>query len=215
MAAAVDDGDAVGLEQSRMMLDDNSRKPVDSLSPHSPRRRGIYCLGEDVETQDARPAAPRRMPDKPRARLVLDLSQRFLVLSGEPALDAQAWTRWCKAVDFLVCCEYPVEDICCVLAHASAYFGELYAVIGKRMTADEAGHMIVVLLYIAHSYVVDRAGPLHKWQLLLCSARYDVKVLDAAIVRLLTLRGFCLRLQEDELQRRYSALHCAALGHRV
>lgn len=141
---------------------------------------------------------------------ILHLRLCFLDLCKLPQGDA----HWAKLVVDLVTlmrrCLFAPEDICSVLAHASAYFQEM------QLTAlDTLGmrgqRVLVVLVYIAHCYVLDKTCPLRYWrEHILQDDACSLKALDAMVVPLMGLRGFKLRLEDDELRRRYSALYWAS-----
>jgi len=103
-------------------------------------------------------------------------------------------------------CGYPRQDICCVLAHASAYFSAVFESVGVDMDNEEAGNVLVLLMYIAHSYVNDETCPLKLWHKHLFRNYCTVKTLDLAITRLLELRGYMLRLSDRDLARRMDHL---------
>lgn len=137
---------------------------------------------------------------------------RYLELSGMPALDHDSWNLCLRTVRLLCSCEYSLEEVCSVLAHASSYFRDIHITCGNRMSPNEAGNIMVALVFIAHSYVLDEACPLSVWHRHLCRRYCTLKVLDAAVLRLMKMRGYILRLDDKELQQRFDVLHFAATG---
>lgn len=116
------------------------------------------------------------------------------------------------AIDLLYRCRYCAEDICLVLAHASSYFLDVRNVCGTRMDPDEVGDIIVVLMFIAHSYVLDETCPLRAWQKNVFLGQCSVKTVNMATMKLLRMRGYVLRLGEKDLQMRHQYLMHGA-GH--
>lgn len=97
-----------------------------------------------------------------------------------------------------------------MLAHASSYFLDAYSFCGTRMDSNEVGNIIVILVYIAHAYVLDQTCPLRVWQENLFSGLCSVRTLDMATMKLLKVRGYVLRLDEKDLQMRHEYLMQAA-----
>lgn len=115
-----------------------------------------------------------------------------------------------KTVRLLEQCDYLQDEICSVLAHAGSYFEDVYGQCGHRMSSGEMGYILVVLIYIAHCHVLDEACPLRLWHQHLCQKYCSLPMLDAAVMRLMKMRGYKLRLAEDDLEMRYSCLLDAA-----
>jgi len=133
----------------------------------------------------------------------------LLQLSEVPqGLDLETTGLLVKAVDLLRRCGYAVEEISSVLAHASAYFVDIQDVCGhsSSMTSNEAGYILVVLLYIAHSYVLDETCRLQTWHEYLFQGYCRLETLDKAIMNLLGKLDFNLRLENDDLHYRHSKL---------
>lgn len=72
---------------------------------------------------------------------------------------------------FLRSLDIPVQDICCLLAHASIYFKDIYSVIGQNMNREELANVLVLLVFLAHSHVHDETCQLKVWH------RYCSKVI--------------------------------------
>ncbi|CAK9096208.1 unnamed protein product [Durusdinium trenchii] len=137
-----------------------------------------------------------------------------------------------RVVRFLRMCDYHVEDVCVILAHASAYFLDFYAQLGARVEdGEEVGYVVGSLIFIAHSFVQDETCPLNVWHKHLFRKYCNVKTLNAAIMQLMKLRAgggtsdavwplhapavpskescegqYRLRLTEEDLARRMSRL---------
>merc|ERR1711920_708127 len=111
-----------------------------------------------------------------------------------------------RALKFLRLCDYSVEDICCILAHASAYFLDAYKLCGEHMDRSELGNVLATLMFVAHCYVQDETCPLHVWHQHLFHKYCPLKTLNAAIVRLLEIRHYVLRLESEDLHGRFTYL---------
>lgn len=145
-----------------------------------------------------------------RAHCYAPMLSCFLELARIGSLSEYSEKRALGAIDLLYRCGHCTEDICLVLAHASSYFGDAYSYCGTRMDSSEVGNIIVILLYIAHAYVLDHTCPLRLWQENLFSAQCSVRTLDMATMKLLKVRGYVLRLDEKDLQMRHECLMQAA-----
>lgn len=133
----------------------------------------------------------------------------FAGLSGGPAFDVLSWRRSLHTIQFLRLCGYSTEEVCSVLAHASVYMLDVLAKCGNRMTPAESSSIMVALVYIAHCYVLDETCPLSYWHRHLCRDYCQLKHFDAAVLRLMALRRYILRVDGANLQQRY-ALLCAS-----
>lgn len=130
----------------------------------------------------------------------------FLELAELKDIDGEAVKLLLRTLKFLRLCDYAVEDICSVLAHASAYFPDAWALCGADMDASEVGYILVTLTFVAHCYVQDETCPLHIWHQHLFRKYCPLKTLNAAVVQLLHIRGYMLRLKSEDLHRRNSRL---------
>eukprot|EP00929_Paragymnodinium_shiwhaense_P025060 TRINITY_DN15243_c0_g1_i1.p1 TRINITY_DN15243_c0_g1~~TRINITY_DN15243_c0_g1_i1.p1 ORF type:complete len:389 (+),score=76.06 TRINITY_DN15243_c0_g1_i1:42-1208(+) len=134
------------------------------------------------------------------------LVSRLLELVEVPDVRGDTVKLLLRSLKFLRLCDYSADDICSVLAHASAYFLDAYVLCGNQMDAAEVGHVLVTLMFIAHCYVQDETCPLQVWQQQLFRKYCSLKTLDAAIMRLLEIRGFVLRLEDEDLRIRFRKL---------
>lgn len=148
----------------------------------------------------------REWPDA-SGQIEIQLLLQFLELSGKPVLNKRSWDLCLRTVHFLHACGYNYDDTCAVLALASKYFQDLLARCGARMGAEEAGHIMVLVVYIAHSYALDETCPLSTWHRCLSNSYCTLGMMSSAVLRLMGLRGYVLRLEDEELESRYSALY--------
>jgi len=120
-----------------------------------------------------------------------------------------------QGVRLMHLCDYSYSDVVVTLAYASVYFQSTYREIGNKMSNHEAAHVCVLLIYLAHSFVLDETCPLRCWQKHIFRKYCTLKVLDAALFRLFQMRGFRLRITEDELKHALSVLLCSNTGFDV
>jgi len=130
----------------------------------------------------------------------------FLELIQLPDVDGDTVKLLLRTIKFLRLCDYSVEDICSILAHASAYFFDAYALCGNHMDSSEVGNVLVTLMFVAHCYVQDETCPLHVWHQHLFRKYCPLKTLNAAIIRLLEIRCYVLRLETQDLNDRFTRL---------
>lgn len=149
----------------------------------------------------------RRYAYSPEDMQMLRLFAELIEIDPEIAEDGDFVKPVLRCMKLLHLCDYSPEEICCMLAHASCYLADAYALCGGQMDATELGHVIVSLLFIAHSYTQDETCPLQVWHQHLCRRYCSVRTLNAAIFRLLEIRGFVLRVEEEELQKRFRFLN--------
>jgi len=111
-----------------------------------------------------------------------------------------------QAVRLMHLCGFNYSDVVVTLAYGSTYFRTTFKEIGHIMSSTEAAHVGTLLIFLAHSFVLDETCPLRCWQKHIFRRYCSVAVLDAALFRLFHLRGFCLRLTKEEEQHALSAL---------
>lgn len=120
-----------------------------------------------------------------------------------------------KGIRLMHSCDFNYSDVVVTLAYASVYFAGTYAAIGGSMSVSEAAHVVVLLIFLAHSFVLDETCPLRYWQRNIFRNYCTLKVLDAALFRLFEMRLFVLRVPQDEEKRALSALLRAGNGFDV
>eukprot|EP00929_Paragymnodinium_shiwhaense_P025205 TRINITY_DN15306_c0_g1_i1.p1 TRINITY_DN15306_c0_g1~~TRINITY_DN15306_c0_g1_i1.p1 ORF type:complete len:421 (+),score=80.56 TRINITY_DN15306_c0_g1_i1:272-1534(+) len=107
-------------------------------------------------------------------------------------------------------CNYHYSDVVVTLAHASVYFAEVFDAVRHRMTETEVAHVCVLLIYLAHITVLDEACPLKHWHQFIFKKYCTMKVLNAALFRLFSLKNFRLRISQEEQHRALAVLLCTA-----
>lgn len=140
----------------------------------------------------------------------INLLARVLELSRVSEADNETTKLLLRALKFLRLCDYSVEDICSTLAHASAYFVDAFSLCGNAMDSCEVGNVLTTLMFIAHCYVQDETCPLHVWHQHLFKAYCPLRTLNVAILRLMEIRRYMLRLNQEDFDRRYFSLLQAA-----
>ncbi|OLP92663.1 hypothetical protein AK812_SmicGene25492 [Symbiodinium microadriaticum] len=87
--------------------------------------------------------------------------------------------------------------------------------IGRTMSDYEAAHVCVLLIYLAHSFLLDETCPLRVWQQHIFKKYCNLKVLDAALYRIFKMRDFRLRITEAEEKEALSVLLLRTNGYMV
>eukprot|EP00929_Paragymnodinium_shiwhaense_P121458 TRINITY_DN9368_c0_g1_i1.p1 TRINITY_DN9368_c0_g1~~TRINITY_DN9368_c0_g1_i1.p1 ORF type:complete len:368 (+),score=61.45 TRINITY_DN9368_c0_g1_i1:206-1309(+) len=103
-------------------------------------------------------------------------------------------------------CQYDYSDVVLTLAYASVYFQSTYELIGDQMSNCEVAHVSVLLIYLAHTFILDETCPLRHWQKHIFRRYCTLKVLDAALFRLFRMRKFDLRITEEQEKKALSCL---------
>jgi len=111
-----------------------------------------------------------------------------------------------RAMKMLHLCQYDHEDICMLLAHASVYFKKVHNLCGTQMDQHEVANAAVLLLFIAHSYLLDETCPLSVWHKHLFAKYCSIQTLNAAVFRLMDIRGFRLRIDRKDVLKRHRFL---------
>lgn len=140
----------------------------------------------------------------------INLLARVLELCRVSEADSETAKLLLRALKFLRLCDYSSEDICSTMAHATAYFVDAFSLCGNQMDSCEVGNVLTTLMFIAHCYVQDETCPLHVWHQHLFKSYCPIRTLNVAIVRLMEIRRYMLRLEQDDFDRRYFSLLQAA-----
>lgn len=111
-----------------------------------------------------------------------------------------------QGVRLMHLCNFNYSDVVLTLAYASVYFQTTFRAIGHMMSGLEAAHVCTLLIFLAHSFVLDETCPLRCWRTHVFRKYCTLKVLDAALFRLFHLRGFRLRLSDEEERDALAAL---------
>lgn len=136
--------------------------------------------------------------------------QCFLRLSSVPHDDSLIDVMW-RCVVLLRRCGFADEDVCSVLAHASAYMATVVAAAGDGgINLAETRNLLLVCMYAAHSFVLDSECPLRVWRQFAMDQAVSLRSLNMAIVHLMKVRGYKMRVSEASLSDRYSRLVMAA-----
>jgi len=107
-------------------------------------------------------------------------------------------------------CSYDYSDLVVTLAYASVYFRTICDELGHQMSDAEASHVSVLLIFLAHSFVIDESCPLKYWQKYIFRNYCTLKVLDAALYRIFEMQGFHLRVSAEDEKHALSVLLCSA-----
>eukprot|EP00930_Biecheleria_cincta_P013940 TRINITY_DN12195_c0_g1_i2.p1 TRINITY_DN12195_c0_g1~~TRINITY_DN12195_c0_g1_i2.p1 ORF type:complete len:271 (+),score=58.15 TRINITY_DN12195_c0_g1_i2:88-900(+) len=105
-----------------------------------------------------------------------------------------------KMMRFLHSLDLGFEDICCHLAHASIYFKSIYSACGAAMSSQEIANVLVLLVFLAHSYIEDETCKLHVWHKFLFKGYCKLPTLSKATVQLMKRLGFVLRAPDQDLR---------------
>lgn len=143
----------------------------------------------------------------PRSGNEAVLAVEFLELAGLPSADGEIYRCVLKAVRMLLSCGFQIEDVCMVLTFASVYFLDITKKCPvKGMGEGEAANILMLLMYLAHSYVQDEHCPLRVWHKHLFRDYCQMPTLDRALMCLMKMRGYLLRVEEAEVQWRHERL---------
>lgn len=189
--------------------DSSFRIPKEEVgkTPIGEAREPEHTLDDRVVVFSADTARNAQYPED------IDLVWRFTNILAEASPNAMRMVKQellyktvLKSISLLHRCDYHYSDVVVTLAHASVYFRTVFANVGHRMNDYEAAHVTVLLIYLAHSFVLDETCPLRCWHRLIFNRYCTFKVLDAALFRLFRLRDYGLRISLEEEKHALSAL---------
>lgn len=153
----------------------------------------------------------------------LPMLAKFLELGRAPGacdLDRGLLVLQIRAVRMLHLCDYCSDDICLILAHASAYASAYFRKIsvarrGSPLRPTEVSYMLLIFMYMAHAWIMDRNCELSEWHDYLFDEWCTIGQLNIVVLRLLMLQGGIMRLCDDEMKQRWKALLQARKGNKM
>lgn len=128
--------------------------------------------------------------------------------STESTEACQALLPILRCLRLLHLCGFVHSDVEVVVAHTMVYIEEclpqLLGCSNKVMELQELSHIVCVLLFLAHSYASDKNCPLRIWQKHAFVHYCGIQTLNAAVLRLMELLGYVLRVEPEDLEVRLS-----------
>lgn len=137
----------------------------------------------------------------------------FLNLARLPVSE-EVTRRFLAALVLFRRLKYADTDILSVAAHASAYSACIQQRSSGAAVDQELGPLLVVCLYAAHGYVMDLHCPARLWFIDVLDKRCSMKAFNRAIMHLMRLRGYRLRLTDRSLSERFNNLKTACSRER-
>ncbi|CAE7210932.1 unnamed protein product, partial [Symbiodinium sp. KB8] len=118
----------------------------------------------------------------------------------------------CQSIRLLRACSFCGHDIEVTLAYACAYFRRVLPSLIHRVGSLEAVHIVVLLIYMAHSFVLDETCPIGEWHKYVFKKYCSLKKMDSALFHLLELLKWRLMVDDDEQEMLLQAIqrkeHC-------
>lgn len=123
----------------------------------------------------------------------------------------------CKAIKPILRClrllhlaRFARDSIEVIMAHTVVYIVESLEKLGKEntesMDMQELASVACLQMFLAHSYVEDKACPLRIWHRHVFAGYCKLRTLNAALLRLMELRGYIMRVDPEVLQSRLGYL---------
>lgn len=162
----------------------------------------------ELEVEPSARSQLNRAVNQTHARLV----PVFLAMAGVLKVESSTVKILLKTLKFLTMCEYEMDDIQLILAHACCYFHTVYDKCGTSMDRDEMDSVLVTALFLAHCHVQDETCPLKFWHQHLLPSYCELKVLNAAVMQIMAICNYQLRLRDDDLETRLAMFESAVDG---
>lgn len=149
---------------------------------------------------------PLSLPANPRSSLqYAKVANAFLSLSRIPAC-IEASKRVLLVLWLFHGLRYCDEDIVSILAHASAYSASIQQRNDASSDPTELGCFLVVCVYAAHGWVMDLHCPARVWFESVLEKRCSMKAFNNAIMHLMRLRGYRMRVSDRSIAERCNSL---------
>ncbi|CAE7418878.1 unnamed protein product [Symbiodinium natans] len=167
------------------------------------RKQVKFSEGDGTSEDVRQPRSDQAERDKTLAtRCVSVLNATTVRKDGKetgPDIDpVQLQRKVYQSIRLLRACSFCGNDIELTLAYACVYFRRVLPSLIHRVGNTEAVHIIVLLIYIAHSFVLDESCPMGEWHKYVFKKYCSVKKMDAALFRILLLLDWRLMVKEEE-----------------
>jgi hypothetical protein len=137
------------------------------------------------------------------------ISEKFFASDQDSGPDEETHkAMWLLLRSFrlLHLCHYSTSDIECIVGHASLYLEDLVQKLRQdgesEMEIKELARVFCLFMFIAHSYIMDHCCKLAMWHAHLFSQYCRLNTLNDAVLRLMELRDFVLRVEPTRLEAR-------------
>jgi len=200
---------------SATISDDSTSADSRGSSPKLSNSRSFSSASKTLASKRGNALKTRNSAEFPPGIYDLHLISVFLEQAGYSNADADVVKRLLRALDLMRRCDYSAEDVCSTLAHASTYFPGIFNHCKHGLQPGETGYILTLLVYIAHCYVLDETCPLRVWHSLLFKDYCPLSKLNQAIVRLLQIRRYVLRVEPAHLAVLYDSLYAVVKEQKV
>eukprot|EP00746_Dinoflagellata_sp_MGD_P142516 gnl/MRDRNA2_/MRDRNA2_75471_c0_seq1.p1 gnl/MRDRNA2_/MRDRNA2_75471_c0~~gnl/MRDRNA2_/MRDRNA2_75471_c0_seq1.p1 ORF type:complete len:231 (-),score=27.92 gnl/MRDRNA2_/MRDRNA2_75471_c0_seq1:223-915(-) len=134
--------------------------------------------------------------------------------SSDAAEAQKAMRPILRSFRLLHLCGFDTDSIEVIVAHAAVYLqdllGTLHGADDHTMTLQELSFVTCLQLFLAHSWLEDVACSLKNWHKYVFAGYCSIKTLNAALVRLLEIRSYKLRVDEATVDARLSFIRDGA-----
>ncbi|CAJ1382542.1 unnamed protein product [Effrenium voratum] len=132
-------------------------------------------------------------------QLVLAMNQALDETRANCRLDEQMLQKKVHhTIRFLRACSYSSHDIVVALAYTCAYFRRVMPPLMGVVSRSEAVHICILLIYLAHSFVLDENCPIRDWHRHIFRKYCSLKKMDAALFRVFSFLDFKLMISQEE-----------------
>eukprot|EP01071_Lankesteria_metandrocarpae_P005422 Lankesteria_metandrocarpae@DN3985_c0_g1_i1.p1 len=172
--------------QQSVRISDNDHEDDAAASVHTPTTQATSNASDDL-VQNYNHSAEE-------IAAVLSFAQLFTLHENLFALD-----RLLSTLALLRLCNYSFTDSVLIMSVAAC---QLFRVMGELSGTEpkERVNIIMLQMFIAHSWLMDAACPLKEWHTHLFHAYCSFSVTNDGLVKLLQLQRFCLRVEGEHLK---------------
>eukprot|EP00930_Biecheleria_cincta_P073832 TRINITY_DN6110_c0_g1_i4.p1 TRINITY_DN6110_c0_g1~~TRINITY_DN6110_c0_g1_i4.p1 ORF type:complete len:273 (+),score=24.10 TRINITY_DN6110_c0_g1_i4:141-959(+) len=185
-----------GNASSRRRLPSSSRSTSAATPERSPEQGNVA---------DDRRKVPQLHSDRPED---LDLVARFCELSEVPqdASYPEQFGLMLKLVTVLRLTPLCHEEMLSILALAAIYFREAVKLDSELSGPQFIGCALVLCAFLGQCHLIDEAGTLKEWHILLLNEEWSLEELNKLLLRLLTMRDCVLRVRNWKFKTAVAAL---------
>eukprot|EP00930_Biecheleria_cincta_P073831 TRINITY_DN6110_c0_g1_i3.p1 TRINITY_DN6110_c0_g1~~TRINITY_DN6110_c0_g1_i3.p1 ORF type:complete len:274 (+),score=29.36 TRINITY_DN6110_c0_g1_i3:65-886(+) len=196
---------AVTLVRNAGMGNASSQRRRSTSSSRSTSAATPERSPEQGNVADDRRKVPQLHSDRPED---LDLVARFCELSEVPqdASYPEQFGLMLKLVTVLRLTPLCHEEMLSILALAAIYFREAVKLDSELSGPQFIGCALVLCAFLGQCHLIDEAGTLKEWHILLLNEEWSLEELNKLLLRLLTMRDCVLRVRNWKFKTAVAAL---------
>mmetsp|Transcript_85528 Transcript_85528/g.135634 ORF Transcript_85528/g.135634 Transcript_85528/m.135634 type:complete len:223 (+) Transcript_85528:95-763(+) len=103
-----------------------------------------------------------------------------------------------QTIKLLQACHYCSHDIVLCFSYACSYAGRVFPLMAGLLGDAEAVHICILLVFLAHSFILDETCPMREWHKHIFQRYCSLKKMDTALFNVFSMLEFRLSIPAEE-----------------